>query len=66
MQVSESGASYTVLVTAEVNGKTVTFTITIRYQSDVSLEMAYTVMEDGAAKACQLTCENKKMSMTIS
>ena len=60
MQASESGASYTVLVTAEVNGKTVTFTITIRYQSDVSLEMAYTVTEDGAAKACQLTCENKK------
>ena len=48
------------LVTAEVNGKTVTFTITIRYQSDVALEMAYTVMEDGSAKACLLTCENKK------
>ncbi|MEI3078234.1 MAG: hypothetical protein V8T00_02635, partial [Oscillospiraceae bacterium] len=60
LQASESGASYTVLVTAEVNGKTVTFTITIRYQSDVSLEMAYTVMEDGSAKACLLTCENKK------
>ena len=43
--------SYTVLVTAAVKERTVNFTVTIRYQSDVSMEMSYTVMEDGAAEA---------------
>ena len=60
LQSSESGTTYTILVTAEVNGKPVTFTVTLRYQSDVSLQMSYTITEDGAAKPCVLTCENSK------
>ncbi len=60
LESAENGASYTVLVTAAVKERTVNFTITIRYQSDVSMEMSYTVMENGAAKPCVLTCENKK------
>lgn len=56
----ENGATYTVLVTAKVKERTVNFTVTIRYQSDVRMEMSYTVMEDGAQKPCVLTCENKK------
>lgn len=60
MESAENGASYTVLVTAAVKERTVNFTITIRYQSDVSMEMSYTVMEDGTTKPCVLTCENKR------
>lgn len=51
MESAENGASYTVLVTAAVKERTVNFTITIRYQSDVSMEMSYTVMENGSGKA---------------
>lgn len=60
LESAENGATYTVLVTAAVKDRTVTFTVTIRYQSDVSMEMSYTVMEDGTAKPCVLTCENKR------
>lgn len=60
LESAENGASYTVLVTAQVKERTVNFTVTIRYQSDVRMEMSYTVMEDGAARPCVLTCENKK------
>lgn len=60
LESAENGATYTVLVTAKVKERTVNFTVTIRYQSDVRMEMSYTVMEDGAQKPCVLTCENKK------
>ncbi len=60
LQSSESGTTYTILVTADVKGKPVTFTVTLRYQSDVSLQMSYTITEDGTAKPCVLTCENSK------
>lgn len=60
LESAENGASYNVLVTAAVKERTVNFTVTIRYRSDVSMEMSYTVMEDGAQKPCVLTCENKK------
>ncbi len=60
LQSAEGGAVYTVLVTAEVQDKTVTFTVTIRYTSDIALEMHYFVLEDGAQKECLITCENKK------
>lgn len=60
LEATESGATYTALVTAKVKERTVNFTVTIRYQSDVRMEMSYTVMEDGAQKPCVLTCENKK------
>lgn len=42
---------YTILVAAKAKDRTVTFTVTIRYQSDVSMEMSYTVMENGRGKA---------------
>ena len=48
------------IFTVKVKEKTVTFTLTLRYQSDVSLQMTYTITEDGAAKPCVLTCENGK------
>ena len=60
LQSAEGGATYTILVTAKVKDKNVTFTVTLRYQSDVSLQMSYTITEDGAAKPCVLTCENGK------
>lgn len=60
LESAENGATYTVLVTSKVKERTVNFTVTIRYQSDVRMEMSYTVMEDGAQKPCVLTCENKK------
>ena len=60
LESAENGATYTVLVTAKVKERTVNFTVTIRYQSDVRMEMSYTVMEDGAQKPCVPTCENKK------
>lgn len=55
-----TAATYTIVVTAQVQEQTVTFTVSIRYQSDVSLEMAYTIINEGAATDCLLTCENKK------
>lgn len=60
LEATDSGATYTALVAAKVKERTVNFTVTIRYQSDVRMEMSYTVMEDGAQKPCVLTCENKK------
>lgn len=51
---------YTILATAEVQGKTVSFTVTLRYSSDVRLEMHYSVLEEGADRPCVITCENKK------
>ncbi len=57
---TEGGTSYDILVTAKAGDRTVRFTIRVRYQSDVSLELSYTVTENGAAKPCALTCENKK------
>lgn len=62
LQASEGGATYTILVTAKVKDKTVTFTVTLRYQSDVSLQMSYTLTDPDthASIPCSLTCENGK------
>lgn len=51
---------YTILATAEVQGKRVSFTVTVRYSSDVSLELRYSILEDGSTRPCTITCENKK------
>ena len=62
LQSAEGGTTYTILVTAKVKEKTVTFTVTLRYQSDVSLKMTYT-LTDPETKAYvpnSLTCENGK------
>ena len=62
LQSAENGATYTILVTAKVKEKNVTFTVTLRYQSDVSLQMTYT-LTDPDTKATipnSLTCENGK------
>ena len=62
LTASEGGATYTILLTAKVKEKTVTFTLTLRYQSDVSLKMTYTLTDPKtkAAILCALTCENGK------
>ena len=60
LQSAEGGATYTILVTAKAGNKTVTFTITLRYQSDVSLKMTYSILNEGAETPCSLTCENGK------
>ena len=60
LQSAESGTTYTILVTAKVKEKTAAFTVTLRYQSDVSMKMTYTLTdpETKAAIPCALTCEN--------
>ena len=62
LTASEGGATYTILVTAKVDDKTVTFTVTLRYQSDVSLQMTYTLTDPDthASIPNSLTCENGK------
>lgn len=60
LTASEGGATYTILVTAKVGDKTVTFTVTLRYQSDVSLKMTYSILNEGVETPCSLTCENGK------
>lgn len=56
----ETAATYTLTVTAEVQEQKVTFTIQLRYSNDVSLQMRYTSLVDGAAQQQLLTCENQK------
>ena len=58
LQSAEGGASYTIVVTAESGGKTITFKLLLRYQSDVSLKMTYSVLENDIERPRQLTCEN--------
>lgn len=62
LMASEGGATYTILVTAKVKEKNVTFTVTLRYQSDVSLQMTYTLTDPDthASIPCSLTCESGK------
>ena len=60
LTAAEGGATYTILVTAKVKEKTVTFTLTLRYQSDVSLKMTYSILNEGVETPCSLTCENGK------
>ena len=62
LQSAAGGTTYTILVTAKVKEKTVTFTVTLRYQSDVSLQMTYTLSDPDthATIPCSLTCENGK------
>lgn len=62
LQSAEGGATYTILVTAKVKDKTVTFTLTLRYQSDVSLQMSYSLTDPDthASIPNSLTCENGK------
>ena len=60
LQSAEGGASYTIVVTAESGGKTITFKLLLRYQSDVSLKMTYSVLENDIERPRQLTCENDR------
>ena len=52
--------TYTVLVVVLANGKQLNFQIVLHYTMDVSLQMAYTVMEEGVSVARNLICENGK------
>lgn len=58
LQSAAGGTSYTIVVTAESGGKTITFKLLLRYQSDVSLKMTYSVLENDIERPRQLTCEN--------
>ena len=48
---------YTVLVVAIVNGKQLNYEVILKYTTDVSLEMSYTVMDGGGRS---VVCENAK------
>lgn len=58
LQSAAGGTSYTLVVTAESGGKTITFKLLLRYQSDVSLKMTYSVLENDIERPRQLACEN--------
>ena len=59
-----ASAVYRMLVTAELTGdsgrETVTFSYTITYKSDVSLEMRYTTRINGASVENVVVCENNR------
>ena len=62
MQMPEGASSntYRISVSAMVKGKRVSFEVVLHYSADVSLQMAYSVTENGTAVTRQVTCENGK------
>ena len=52
--------TYHITVTAMVSGQRVTFVIDLYYSADLSLQMEYTVKEDGVSVTRQITCENTR------
>lgn len=62
---SGAGAStYTVQATAALSsGKTVSFSVTITYSSDVSAELHYTTLQSGARTEQTITCENGRTAV---
>ena len=66
LSVPEGRASekYTLTVRAQVTVggmlQTVEFTVVLTYASDLSLEMQYTLQEEGGAQTYTITCENRK------
>lgn len=57
-------ATYTIQATATLSsGKTVTFTVTITYSSDVSAELRYTTLQNGARTEQSVTCENGRTAV---
>ena len=60
MPEGSTSNTYHMTVTAMVSGQRVTFQILISCSADVSLQMEYTVKEDGTAVTRQVLCENAR------
>lgn len=56
----EASATYVFIVTVEVNQKTAAFTVSLRLSGDLSLQMAYTITEEGRSIPQQILCENNR------
>lgn len=52
--------TYTILVVVLANGKQLNFEVMLHYTMDVSLEMTYTVIENGVPTDRSVICENGK------
>ena len=55
-----SSNTYRITVSAMVKGQRINFEIIIYYSADVSLQMNYTVMENGVSAERQIICENAR------
>ena len=55
-----SSNKYHITVSAIVNGQRVNFEVILHYSADVSLEMEYTVREEGTQVTRQIICENTR------
>ena len=55
-----SSNTYRMTVIAMVNGQRVNFEFTIHYSLDISLQMEYTIRENGASVTRQILCENTR------
>ena len=64
MPQGASSNTYHLMVSAMVSGQRITFEIVIYYSADVTLQMEYTVIEDGTAVTRQTTCENTRSKTT--
>ena len=60
MPAGQTSNTYTITVNALVNGEQITFRVRLRYISDVTLQMQYTIRENGQSSAQVITCENQK------
>lgn len=60
MPAGKSSNTYRISVSAMVKGQRLNFEIILSYSVDVSIQMEYTVLEDGAAVTRQIVCENTK------
>lgn len=56
----ETSKTYTLTAKALVDGQNMTFEVVLRYSNDVSLQMTYTLREDGMERTGQVFCENGK------
>ena len=62
MRMAEGASSntYHISASAMVNGQRLLFTFVIHYSADVSLQMEYSVLEDGVFVTRQIVCENTR------
>ena len=60
MPAGQTSNTYTITVNALVNGEQIAFRVRLRYISDVTLQMQYTVRENGQSSSQVVTCENQK------
>ena len=60
MPEGASSNTYRITVSAMVRGQRMSFEIVLKFAADVSLQMQYTVKEDGSNVTRQITCENTR------